>query len=496
MELEHTTVKELKLFDSIVREQPLETDISLPEYYPAIGRLLRSFVIPSEEAVTFADGRVSVAGTAEVRLLYADDENKLHCYRTETKYTKILQTDVRNDHSVVRVTQDVRTLNCRALGPKRAEIKASIAVRADLLGILQTDVICSAGPDLQLRSEERKYTEPVCLYNREFTVHDILRCEAGGRQLRTVVSVTSVPVLEKTEIVSNKVMLRGKNSVTVICADEEGHLDSYELFIPFNEILDCSGVGDNMTCHVTFLRCAAETALEDEEHNTFDVSVRNQLLLSASQQKELTCVTDAYSLQDKAECRFAELSPASSVAQTLEEASISAELEAFDDGAYTISSVFISEISCVAPDTNGGAVEGSLCFNAVIADGEKRPAMLTKTVSFSRPIPEGSRCLACGIAVKNASGKAVGGKVNVSCTLSYYLLIQTGERLHLLTEVKAGEGNGTARQERAVVYFAEKGESLWSIAKENRTSVANIKTFNSLSSDVIETDTRLVFPCL
>ena len=65
MELEYATVKELKTYDSTVREQPVEADIVLPEYYPAIGKILKCLVEPSEESVTFADSRVSVAGTAE-----------------------------------------------------------------------------------------------------------------------------------------------------------------------------------------------------------------------------------------------------------------------------------------------------------------------------------------------------------------------------------------------------------------------------------------------
>ena len=148
MELEHTTVKELKLLDSAAREQPVEFDLALPEYYPPVGRILKCFVTPTEEAVTFADGRVSVAGCAAMRLLYADDENRLHCYRTEAKYTKILQTDARDANAAVLVSQDVRTINCRALGPKRVEIKANISVRAVLLGIAETETVSAAGEDL------------------------------------------------------------------------------------------------------------------------------------------------------------------------------------------------------------------------------------------------------------------------------------------------------------------------------------------------------------
>ena len=494
MELEHMTVKELKLLDSVTREQPIEADLSLPEYYPAIERILRGFVCPSEEAVTFADGRVSVAGTAEVRLLYADDANRLHCYRTETKYTKILQTDVRDEHVAVRISQEVRSLSCRALGPKRAEIKANIAVKAELTGIAETSVVSEAGPDWQLRSNNGAYCEPILVCCREFTSSDTVRCEAGGKNLKTVIAATAMPLLEKTEVVSNKIMLRGKNAVSVICADEDGAIGQYDISVPFSEVLDCFGAAEELACNVLFYRTVAQVSLPEEGGNELDVSVRNLVEILASSQQPLTCVTDAYSLRGETECRFTEVAPARTIAQTVEEERISTELEAYEDGGFTVSRVFVSDVSCTATGASGGA-DGSLCFNAVIADSEGRPVILTKNVTFSHALPEGSRSIGCDISVKNESGEKKGGKILLSCTLVFHLLTQTGENMRLLTELKEGEDGNVPRTERAVVYFAEKGESLWEIAKTNRTSVAKIKAFNELSSDVIETDTRLIFSC-
>ncbi|MBQ6066725.1 MAG: DUF3794 domain-containing protein [Clostridia bacterium] len=497
MELEHTTVKELKLYDSVVREQPVEADIALPEYYPAVGRILKCFVDPSEESVTFSEGRVSVAGAAAVRVLYADDENALHCYRTEVKYTKILPTDVRDEHAAVRVTQDVRSLNCRALGPKRLEIKAGIAVRAELLGIRGTQIVTAAGENLQLRTETADCCEPVCVYCREFTESETLRCDAGGKKLRTVIDASAVPVTEKTEIISNKIMVRGRNRVTVLCAAEDGSVARYELSVPFSEVLDCYGVSEQTAVNVVFSRSAAEASLQDDTDNVFDVSVKNDLLILATQQRELTYVSDAYALRGEAECAFSELTVARAVAQGCEEEHISAETEAYEDGGFSVKAVFVNDISyAVANRSADGCVEGSLCFNVLIADEEGRFSLLTKNVTFEHRLPEGASCTACQIVAKNAQGERMaGGKLSVACTLELTLLTENGSPLRMLTGVKESADAAAAGQEKAVVYFAEKGETLWDIAKENRTSVANIKAYNALSSEVLETDARLIFSC-
>lgn len=495
MDLEHTTVKELKLLDSTVREQPVEADLVLPEYYPPIGRIMKCFVCPTEEAVTFADGRVSVAGTVSVRLLYSDNENGLHCYQTESKYTKILQTDVHDDQAAVRVSQTVRTLNCRALGPKRVEIKTNIAVKAELWGILSTETVTSAGPALQLLSETKAYSQPVCVYCRAFDTTDTVRCEAGGKTLRTVIAYSVSAVLENTERVPNKILLRGKNMVTVVCADAEGAVGSYEFSVPFSEVLDCYGVSEQTDCYVMFTNSRAEVLLPEDGDNSFDITVGNALLILAAEHKELVCVSDAYSLYGDTECRFSELTPAISFAQTVEEEKLSASLEAFEDGSFTVKSVFSSDVFCAASDHSDNAcLEGSLCVNVLIADSENRLSLLSKHVAFTHPLPVGCRCVACEVVPKNMTCETLsGGKIAVSCMLSYQMLTCNGEQIRLLTDVKTNEEKAAVRQERAVIYFAEKGETLWNIAKENRTSVSNIKNYNSLSSEVVEADTRLIF---
>ena len=195
-----------------------------------------------------------------------------------------------------------------------------------------------------------------------------------------------------------------------------------------------------------------------------------------------------------AECRFTELTPARSLSQLSEEERLSAEIEAYEDGGFAVRSVFVSDISYASESAEGGKIEGTLCFNVLIADGENRLSLLSRNVGFMHPVPDGSCCVACEVSTGNPSAKAVsGGKIAVSCVLSLRMLTRSGDRVRMLTDVKESEEAAAPGPERAVVYFAEKGESLWNIAKENRTSVDNIKAFNSLSSDVIESDVRLIF---
>ena len=495
MELEYATIKELKTYDSAVREQPVEADIALPEYYPAIGKILKCLVTPSEESVTFADGRVSVAGSAAVRLLYADEENKLCCYKTATKYTKILPTDIRDENAAVRVTQDVRAVSYRALGPKRVEIKAGVAVKAEFFGVAETRVVSSAEGAVQLLGKTAECRSLVCVYCRDFTESEENRVETGGKKLRFVLAASAVPVVEKTEIISNKIMVRGQDRVTALCAAEDGSVGSYEVTVPFSEVLDCYGVSEHTDCNVVFFRTEAEVEPVEDAENRLLVTVKNKLLVLATEPKTVGYVTDAYSLRGEAACRYTQATLSRGLAQAEEEETVSAEAEAFEEGGFTVQAVFADDISCSVQKTqNGCTAEGAVCFNALLRDSENRCSLIAKTVTFSHRIAASGRCVECSVAARNAVGEALpGGKLALSCVLAFHVLTEDGEEVRALTELTVKEEAAEPQHERAVVYFGEKGESLWDIAKDNRTSVDAIKAYNALSADVLEADTRLIF---
>ena len=495
MELEYATIRELKTYDSAVREQPVEADIVLPEYYPAIGKILKCLVEPSEESVTFADGRVSVAGTAAVRLLYADEENKLCCYSTATKYTKILPTEVRDENAAVRVTQDVRTVSYRALGPKRVEIKAAVAVKAEFFGVAENRIVSAADGNLQLLGKTAECRSLVCAYCRDFTESEESRVEAGGKTLQFVLAANAVPVVEKTEIISNKIMVRGRNRVTALCAADDGSVGSYEMIVPFSEVLDCYGVGENTDCAVVFSRTEAEVEPVEDADNRLLATVKNKLLVLATEPETVRYVTDAYSLRGEAACRYAQVTLCKVLAQADEEETVTAEAEAFEEGGFSVLAVFADGVACSVQKTQGGfTAEGAVCFNALLRDSEDRCSLIAKTVTFSHRIGAAGRCVECAVTARNVSGEALsGGKLALSCVLAFRVLTEDGEEVRALTELTVQEEAAEPQHERAVVYFGEKGESLWDIAKDNRTSVEAIKTFNALSADVLETDTRLIF---
>ena len=51
-----------------------------------------------------------------------------------------------------------------------------------------------------------------------------------------------------------------------------------------------------------------------------------------------------------------------------------------------------------------------------------------------------------------------------------------------------------ADQPGIVIYFADKGEELWDIAKRYNTSEDAIRRRNSIKGDVIEKETMLIIP--
>ena len=83
--------------------------------------------------------------------------------------------------------------------------------------------------------------------------------------------------------------------------------------------------------------------------------------------------------------------------------------------------------------------------------------------------------------------------INVRITVNYSGLSYTAKKYRIVSGVKINSDK-TFESPALAVYFADKNEKLWDIAKTFRTSVELIKRENELDSDVLDTKRVLLIP--
>ena len=140
---------------------------------------------------------------------------------------------------------------------------------------------------------------------------------------------------------------------------------------------------------------------------------------------------------------------------------------------------------------------GSLNVNAVLKNTDGQFVVITRTFVFEQPVSIGGMPAGeCFVSVlcDGADASLNNGKVNFNVDMKYSGFVCAGEAKKMLCSIEAKESGKAFQNENVVIYYAHTGESLWDIAKENRSTVEQISVVNDISTEVIRQDCVLVFP--
>ena len=134
-------------------EQPVDCDITLPEYFPDAVRVLKCNLTPRITAVQGAADRVTAEGSALLRILYVSEENTVRCFEQTVAFVKYAEGTVPTA-ACVSATAKTEYVNCRVQSPRRLDIHGSICIAFSVYEKADTSFICAgAGDGVQMRKK-------------------------------------------------------------------------------------------------------------------------------------------------------------------------------------------------------------------------------------------------------------------------------------------------------------------------------------------------------
>ena len=137
---------------SCTAEQPIDADITLPDYCPDIRRVLKCLVTPRITAVQTAGDRATADGSAGVCVIYADEQGAVCCFEQTYPFSKYADLKGADENCCVNVRAYTQYANCRAVSPRRLDIHAVVSVAFSISGVKEEEIITGAeGAGIQLR---------------------------------------------------------------------------------------------------------------------------------------------------------------------------------------------------------------------------------------------------------------------------------------------------------------------------------------------------------
>ena len=494
------------IFDGC-QEQPVDIDINLPDYCPDIQRILKCQIYPQITSRSITGDRLMLDGCYTVKIFYLDPEGTcVRCYECDDSYTAEIALKQPADNALILASPRVEYVNCRASSPRRLNVHGSFSLCAKIVAAGPCDAVSNiAGDDVEQKKSQVSVNELAGFAQQQFSVDEVLELGQGKPPVESIVRSDAFVVLQDCKIAAGKLMTKGEANVKFLyrASGDTGALETMEYALPFTQMLDCDGVSEDCFCSVRMEPAGVEAQVKNDysgDKSFFDTQVKIHATARAYRAKNVVLVSDAYSrrfdLNVDAKPKTME-----NLAEVVSDTLVHKTELSMEGGAVTqVVDVWSEMASATATVTDGKiALKGKYSLCVLARNDQNSPVYFERLVDFEHEMhcaSEGD--LKCEPAVDTGavSYRIAGSGIETKTELRIQAEVTRNISFQDVSAVTADETKPIPCDGAAslCLYFADAGESLWSIARNYRTSVAAVRAENGISGDAVENRGMLLIP--
>lgn len=485
-----------KKFDE-TREQIIDIDAVLPDYYPEVNQILKCSAVLSVESVTNAGDKLSVAGIMQTSVIFTGADGKLSVFDTSQKYTKIVQCDGLSDGDKFFVSQDVSQLNYKATAPRRIEIRASAAVRTVVFTLKNSEFVSDFEDEtIEQSCECFDSFEVEGAEGFSFEMTDTVKLPDGVTGESELINASGELFIRETKVIKNKVMLKGSCAAEFITVQADGTVKKFNADIPFTEVRELYGADENDICSVTAscknLRLALK-AMNGGGEAAFSADIDG--VVFTAKKTSYTVATDAFSLRGDSELYTSSVEIIGEIVSIDTTANVSLDAETYDSSTTELLAAFADNIKYVCSKTDTESkLNGTCTLNAVLKNADGKIFIIGRTAGFECQIPDANDRFLSVSCSRVTAELLTSEKVGFSASFGVKGFGLSFKRTHCVTECRLAEKSETAHSGGIALYYAHAGEKLWNIAKENKCRVSLLRELNGIESDETTESRVVIFP--
>ena len=502
MELElnrtHLTGYETVLDTTVFQEETLETIV--PDACPDILRLVDTqgkILLKSKAA---SDGRVTLTGTARMTVLYLPDGEMGPC-RLEVSIPISISVEDRQIKAGCLVTAvprvsgaDTRTVNPRKI-VTRVEIAACVKVFAAGGATLCTGVNAVDGTVEQLVESHQPYCVSA-VQEKQTSFEDDLNIPVGRPAAEELISSRVQLSCQESKIIGNKLIFKGEAAVQLLYRPAGGGLDAADFTLPFSQITEVIGVGENGTCSVEMGLTGAEFSLGGDGR-TVSASLSMLAQVIVWEERVVELLADTYSTC--CPVRTEQTSYDYQLRQA-EDIGRQAVREIIETGIQVKSVV---DTYCTVGRTRQSREGKELRLTAELGvtavclaeDAGYCAVSRRLEVSCAVDVPEECACqFSCQCGNPIATPTADGVEVRFPVEFPYLCLRPASAAVVHDVDIEDASDGEKGRQPSIVLRIMDEGERLWDVAKRYGTTTEDIVRANELESEQPCGGTLLLIP--
>lgn len=483
----------------------VDNEFTLPDYCPPIKRILN---IKTEPAVTNKNAvgnTLSLDGVAGIKLLYLDADDSLCSYETAFVFAKNIELsfEIKNDIIKAEVVADKISVSAR--NERKFAIKGTLALKLEITKVSEKKSICSEKSDeYEMLCDRMTVSEKILTGERNIIIEEDIALSDSHDEIGKIICYYGRIIEDECKIISNKVMIKGTLCVWVTYLSENGYRSNrIKHKISYSQVCDIDGINESFDCtldeRIVFLEVKCRNNGMDST-KTMTVNAKINAFVEAAYQKECDIVIDLYSTERDVETVCEKIVQKHKVERICENFYAKKSLQ-FSEGMFGNVIDIWSEAVTTSVKRNEDSISvfGTVYVKMIVNNCSEEIDFAERAVDFEYKYPLGGHLAECeykadvctnGIEYIITSDSGI----DVSCELSIMLDIFKYETITVVTDVCEHCGASSQKDCSVYICFLDEETDIWSVAKEYKSNVSEIRNLNSLDTEQQMVSGALLIP--
>lgn len=475
-------------------ELPVETEILIPDYLPAVFKIVKCLMEPVVLQNRVSGGRWHTEGYLRCTVYYQSDEPGCRLYRTEQKFAFEKSVELPAGsyaEGPAQVWGEPEYCNCRAVSEHRIDLRGAYILCGAVLATKECELLTSlADCGIEQRTRELTGLQRVAAEEKTLTAETTLPLPEAAE---SVLDINGNFVLGAVSLQTGQASVQGTLQVQVCCQPA----DTEELLVRQREVsvqqtVELPGAAEDDMA-VAWGEVMACTLTAAEGTGEADLNIAWKLHLEVWHTAARTVVADAYSTVCQTQTVQTACKLLNKTADLTGRVSVVLE-DDLPDPDVAVKGCFVT-LGAAIPQTREEkeAEEGiRLCgkgtAHVFCADARGELTCYDKTFLWQ---PEGiwpgttaDACTCLGASVARITSSKTGAKLRVELEIETTGILLQATAHEALCEVELGEEYAEGNDGPALyLYYARDGERVFDIAKRYHARAKDLVTANHMETD-------------
>ncbi len=486
----------LSLAPDLNGETGAECEIILPDYCPNILRILQTSVIATQTCVTRSADRLTVEGNAEYQILYLpEDGSGIRSISQQAPFSCSLEIRGNDDGEYNTI---LRSRNCtaRALNSRKIYVRNSIQVTVQISKEKPLPLPFSA-EECETKPCRRKAAQLLCSAEKPLRISDEFEIDSGKTAASILQSNVTFRETEQRPL-TDKLIVKADMIFDLLCATEDNILFTQRKTLPISQILDLPGIIPDGSYRTEFEIISLNMMPKEENEGVQLISYDAEINVCSRAYTEITAewTEDAYSVKKNVECiretviteRCFPVEESGGIREVVEIGTCTGLMWA--GVKPELRSLFYRA------ETDRIVCEGTWECKILMTDPDGTPCSALREIPFTLELPANG----CTCPSRNDTSFLL---TDLSWTLTdashleirgnycWKGLIFGRETAEIVTGIKEISDRDRNR-DTVTLYYAQKGDSAWKIAKEHACPYGELVRYNRLEEDCLAENQMLV----